>query len=410
MESSHLVQRVLTFLSITLLGVTGAAWWWVSNQSKQPEEQLAKVSIQSPADSSTSSATATTLDSASSMVATTVDSAASLPVSVQSEVASTPASSLRLAAYEQQEQETAPKLPAGLPIPDAGVAVPSATLPSANLLTYQSGSIKYKGILAFVNDVRVVAQAEGVIREFLVDEGSIIERDKVIVEIDNRLAMAEQQVSLKELESAQLKADDESQIRFAEAAEKVAAADYKRTEDLFKREVANIDEYERKQLEWQKAKLSIDVSKREKKINEASVSVSEAKYNASGVQVELRTIRAPFTGIVAKTEKENFEWVKAGDEILRLVSLEKFRVRGRVQIDDSPNILERAPAKVFVQVQPGQVETVDGIVGFVEPETSVAVDGKNEYGVWVEIDNRIVNGQYLFRGKMNATVEIYPKR
>jgi biotin carboxyl carrier protein len=410
MESSHLVQRVLTFLSITLLGVTGAAWWWVSNQSKQPEEQLAKVSIQSPADSSTSSATATTLDSASSMVATTVDSAASLPVSVQSEVASTPASSLRLAAYEQQEQETAPKLPAGLPIPDAGVAVPSATLPSANLLTYQSGSIKYKGILAFVNDVRVVAQAEGVIREFLVDEGSIIERDKVMVEIDNRLAMAEQQVSLKELESAQLKADDESQIRFAEAAEKVAAADYKRTEDLFKREVANIDEYERKQLEWQKAKLSIDVSKREKKINEAAVSVSEAKYNASGVQVELRTIRAPFTGIVAKTEKENFEWVKAGDEILRLVSLEKFRVRGRVQIDDSPNILERAPAKVFVQVQPGQVETVDGIVGFVEPETSVAVDGKNEYGVWVEIDNRIVNGQYLFRGKMNATVEIYPKR
>jgi biotin carboxyl carrier protein len=410
MESSHLVQRVLTFLSITLLGVTGAAWWWVSNQSKQPEEQLAKVSIQSPADSSTSSATATTLDSASSMVATTVDSAASLPVSVQSEVASTPASSLRLAAYEQQEQETAPKLPAGLPIPDAGVAVPSATLPSANLLTYQSGSIKYKGILAFVNDVRVVAQAEGVIREFLVDEGSIIERDKVMVEIDNRLAMAEQQVSLKELESAQLKADDESQIRFAEAAEKVAAADYKRTEDLFKREVANIDEYERKQLEWQKAKLSIDVSKREKKINEAAVSVSEAKYNASGVQVELRTIRAPFTGIVAKTEKENFEWVKAGDEILRLVSLEKFRVRGRVQIDDSPNILERAPAKVFVQVQPGQVETVDGIVGFVEPETSVAVDGKNEYGVWVEIDNRVVNGQYLFRGKMNATVEIYPNR
>jgi multidrug resistance efflux pump len=261
-----------------------------------------------------------------------------------------------------------------------------------------------------VNDVRVVAQAEGVIRQFLVDEGFIVERDKVMVEIDNRLAMAEQQVSLKELESAQLKADDESQIKFAEAAEKVAEADYKRTEDLFKREVANIDEYERKQLEWQKAKLSIDVSKREKKINEAAVSVSEAKYNASGVQVELRTIKAPFTGIVAKTEKESFEWVKAGDEILRLVSLEKFRVRGRVQIDDSPNILERAPAKVFVQVQPGQVEMVNGIVGFVEPETSVAVDGKNEYGVWVEIDNRVVNGQYLFRGKMNATVEIYPNR
>jgi len=381
MESSPVIQRVLTLLSIAILVVTGTAWWWVSNQPSQNEKQVAKVAIQAPAE----------IDLATDPESSTVDSKANLP--------------LRLAAFSQQDPQTDPKLPVGLQIPDTGVAVPSATLP-----TSQVGSIKYKGVLAFVNDVRVVAQAEGVIRQFLVDEGFIVERDKVMVEIDNRLAMAEQQVSLKELESAQLKADDESQIKFAEAAEKVAAADYKRTEDLFKREVANIDEYERKQLEWQKAKLSIDVSKREKKINEAAVSVSEAKYNASGVQVELRTIKAPFTGIVAKTEKESFEWVKAGDEILRLVSLEKFRVRGRVQIDDSPNILERAPAKVFVQVQPGRVETVDGIVGFVEPETSVAVDGKNEYGVWVEIDNRVVNGQYLFRGKMNATVEIYPNR
>jgi multidrug resistance efflux pump len=261
-----------------------------------------------------------------------------------------------------------------------------------------------------VNDVKVVAQADGVIREFLVDEGSIVEKDKIMLEIDNRLARAEQEVARKELESSQLKADDDSQINFAIASEEVARADYNRKEDLYKREVANIDEFERSRLEWIKSRFSIDVSRREKKINEAAVGVSQAKLNASGVQVELRTIRAPFTGIVAKTEKENFEWVKSGDEILRLVSLEKFRVRGRVQINDSPNILERAPAKVLVQIQPGQVEQVAGTVGFVEPETSVGLDGKNEYGVWVEIDNRIVNGQLLFRGKMNATVEIYPNR
>ncbi|MFN9602915.1 MAG: HlyD family efflux transporter periplasmic adaptor subunit, partial [Planctomycetota bacterium] len=131
---------------------------------------------------------------------------------------------------------------------------------------------------------------------------------------------------------------------------------------------------------------------------------------ASGVQVELRTIRAPFTGIVAKTEKENFEWVKAGDQILRLVSLEKFRVRGRVKIDDSPNTLERAAAKVFVQVKPGQIETVYGVVGFVSPQALPDNDDLPEYWVWVEIENRVVNGQFLFRGKMDAAVEIYPNR
>jgi multidrug resistance efflux pump len=393
MESSHFAQRLLTILSLLALTVTGAAWWWVSNESSQSKgTTTAQVALQKPIAPEISSIPSLEVNS--------------LPANHEEAVVETNPV-VQLTGYEQGPRETTTTTDTQVKssIPDGGVQVPPA-LPGAST----SGGIEFKGVLAFVNDVKVVAQADGVIREFLVDEGSIVPRDKVMLEIDNRLARAEQEVAQKELESAKLKADDESQILFAEAAEKVAEADFRRTKDLYEREVANIDEFERKQLEWKKAKLSIDVSKREKKINQAAVGVSEAKLNASGVQVELRTIKAPFTGIVAKTEKENFEWVKGGDEILRLVSLEKFRVRGRVQINDSPNILERAPAKVRVQFQPGQEVEVDGVVGFVEPETSVALDGKNEYGVWVEIENRIVNGQFLFRGKMNATVRIYPNR
>jgi multidrug efflux pump subunit AcrA (membrane-fusion protein) len=429
MESSQLAQRMLMLMSFLVLGVTGAAWWWVANE---PASNSAALPIGAPASELASS------PDASPRISAQVDEAA---------VTSPSINAMRLAAFDQETGESpyaSPQRPAaqtpqgfqvpvtgvpvtGVPVtgvPVTGVPVPAAVglpspgdlplasgLPSASgLQGTSSGAISFKGVLAFVHDVKVVAQADGVIREFLVDEGSVVEKDKIMLEIDNRLARAEQEIARRELESAQLKAEDESQIKFAIASEEVARSDYTRTEDLYKREVANIDEYERKRLEWIKSKFSIDVSRREQKINQAAVGVSEAKLNASAVQVELRTIRAPFTGIVAKTEKENFEWVKAGDEILRLVSLETFRVRGRVQIDDSPNILERAPAKVYVQVQPGQVEAVNGVVGFVEPETSVAVDGKNEYGVWVEIENRVVNGQFLFRGKMNATVEIYPNR
>ena len=406
MESSAVTQRVLMLLSLLMLLATGGVWWWASNEPSKSTDSVPQAARQQAIASISSMDAATFVDSATPSVSTVPTDSNSTQNS--SELPRLPTSSppLRLAAFEQSPQEPEPARPIGTSIPDAGVPVPAASSFSGS----SEGRISYKGVLSFVNDVKIVAQADGVIREFLVDEGSLVERDKVIIEIDARLARAEQEVARKELDSANLKADDQSQILFAEAAEKVAAADFKRTEDLFRREVANIDEYERKQLEWQKAKLSIDVSKREKKINEAAVGVSQAKLNASGVQVELRTIRAPFTGIVAKTEKENFEWVKAGDEILRLVSLEKFRVRGRVLIDESPNILERAPAKVFVQVKPGQIETVNGVVGFVEPETSPDNDARNEYAVWVEIENRVVNGQFLFRGKMDAAVEIYPNR
>lgn len=396
MESSQLAQRMLIIMSLLVLGVTGAAWWWVANEPAPNVNAPAQFSFGAPELTDAPNPTGAASSGTSKLSERIDSSRLTAP-----EVVATPAvspSPMRLAAYEQP--------PEGLQVPAAGVSVPAAI--GAPLSS--NGALSFKGVLAFVHDVKVVAQADGVIREFLVDEGSVVEKDAIMLEIDNRLARAEQEIARKELESAQLKAEDESQIKFAIASEEVARSDYRRTEDLYQREVANVDEYERKRLEWIKSQFSIDVSRREQKINQAAVGVSEAKLNASAVQVELRTIRAPFTGIVAKTEKENFEWVKGGDEILRLVSLEKFRVRGRVQIDDSPNILERAPAKVLVQVQPGQVETVNGIVGFVEPETSATLDGKNEYAVWVEIQNKIVNGQFLFRGKMNATVEIYPNR
>jgi multidrug efflux pump subunit AcrA (membrane-fusion protein) len=391
MESSHFAQRVLTLMSLLVLGVSGAAWWWVAKEPTNSTPVAPQVTLQAPIDPPPRNE---------------IPSDPIIPPSA--------ASLAQLASFQKPAQDALPSLPpsANAPSPTTSLAIPDAgvQVPAASAIPFQSSGIKFSGFVTFVNDVKVVAQADGVIREFLVEEGSIIERDKVMVEIDNRLAKAEQEVARKELESAQLKADDESQIKFAEASEEVAHADHDRTKDLYEHEVANIDEYERKRLEWIKARFSIDVSKREKKINQAAVGVSEAKLNAAGVQVELRTIRAPFTGIIAKTEKENFEWVKTGDEILRIVSLEKFRVRGQVQINDSPNILERARARVFVQVQPGQVEVVDGVVGFVAPETKPTVEGRNEYSVWVEIGNRIVDGKFLFRGGMAAFVEIYPNR
>lgn len=420
MESSNFGQRALIVLSLMVLGVTGAAWWWVS-QNPQSNSASSQTAIHSLLGTSQPG-----MGSRPDMGSLAhgdhhVDSAhateaGGLPSELGSKLNDGQAQNLiKMAAFAQPPGSlNLPKSePPSLNIPETGVIVPPANVGAgapAGTATTPGGTLSYRGILAFVHDVKVVAQADGVIREFLVDEGTIVQKDAIIVEIDNRLARAEKQIAQKELESAQLKAEDESQIKFAIAAEEVAKNDFARISDLYTKGVSPIDEYERKQLELRKAQLSIEVSKREQRINQAAVGVNEAKVNASDVQIELRTIRAPFTGIVAKTEKENFEWVKGGDEILRLVSLDTFRVRGRVAIEDSPNILEGAPAKVLVQVQPGHVETVNGTVGFVEPEASVAVDGKNEYGVWVEIPNRIVNGQYLFRGKMNAAVEIYPKR
>jgi multidrug resistance efflux pump len=275
----------------------------------------------------------------------------------------------------------------------------------------QDGRLRYKAILSFVNDIKVVAQTDGIILDILVDEGTAVSKDTIMIQIDNRLAVAEREVASKELESAKLKAEDDSQIKFSVASYEVATSVFNRSQELFAKVVEAQEEWEKKRLEKIKAGFQIDVSKREQLIAQAAVGVNEAKVNASNVQLELRTIKAPFTGVVASMQKERYDWVKAGEEILRLVSLDKFRVKGTVRIADSPNTLEGARANVIIPTGTGTVERLDGVVGFVSPESQgsgARNDGTQEYTVWVEIPNKQVGGKYLFRGAMDAIVEIIP--
>lgn len=299
----------------------------------------------------------------------------------------------------------------GSPLP--GSALQSLPLPSDGVLPSKDGVLRYKAILSFVNDIKVVAQADGIVLDILVDEGTMVSKDTVMIQIDNRLANAEKDIATRELESARLKAEDDSQIKFSEASFDVSSSVFNRSQELYAKVAESLDDLEKKRLEKIKAGFQIDVSKREQKINEAAVGVNEAKLNASLVQLELRTIKAPFSGVVASVQKERFDWVKAGEEILRLVSLEKFRVKGTVRLTESPNALEGARAKVIVPIGAGRVEEIQGVVGYVSPEsqgTGARNDGTHEYAVWVEIPNKQVGGKYLFRGAMDAVVEIYPNR
>ena len=307
-------------------------------------------------------------------------------------------------------------IPSGLALPGSqlpGGALQNLPLPSDGVLPSKDGVLRYKAILSFVNDIKVVAQADGILLDILVDEGTMVSKDTVMIQIDNRLANAEKEIATRELESARLKAEDDSQIKFSEASFDVSSSVFKRSQELYEKIAESLDDLEKKRLEKIKAGFQIDVSKREQKINEAAVGVNEAKLNASLVQLELRTIKAPFSGVVASVQKERFDWVKAGEEILRLVSLEKFRVKGTVRLMESPNLLEGARAKVIVPIGAGKVEEIQGVVGYVSPEsqgTGARNDGTHEYAVWVEIPNKQVAGKYLFRGAMDAVVEIYPNR
>jgi multidrug efflux pump subunit AcrA (membrane-fusion protein) len=285
-------------------------------------------------------------------------------------------------------------------VPREGVAVPSANF--STVLVDESAA------LVFVNDIVVSAQADGVITNLSVDDGMVVKEKAGIYELDTRLAEAEIGVQTKELEQAELKANDNSNLAYARAAEKVALKEYEMSNDLFQNGAEDRLANEKKGLEVQKAQLQIKVSEVEKLRDAAAVGVANEKLKAAKVQVDLRTIVAPWDGFVSEVKKRRFEYVRAGEPICKLTDMRRIRVSGTINVTTPtpPNRLLNSPATIKIQVAPGIFERVDGVVGYVAPNSSIP----NRYPFWVEIENRVLpDGQYLFRGGMLAKVEITPR-
>ncbi len=204
--------------------------------------------------------------------------------------------------------------PANLELPPAE-ETSNAALASGLGTTYSTSDgvvvVEYANV-KFVNDIEVVAQADGIITKLEVEEGDWINQGETLVELDSRLAVAERDVATKELDAARQKSEDTSEILYAKSAKEVAEQDLRNSNELLRRQVESAGDNRKKWLEHRRSELAITVAEIKRNQDLSAVGVNEAKKRAAEVQIDLRTIQAPFHGIVAHKEKDANEWVKRG--------------------------------------------------------------------------------------------------
>ena len=289
-------------------------------------------------------------------------------------------------------------------------AVPLQSVPAAglNVPSYDNGVLNVQlATVSFPDDITVSATAEGTIMKLLVDDGTVIDSGMPMIEIDSRLADEEVKVAEEELGEATLKAEDESNVRYSKAAKNLATTEVQISDDLLKQGAEGYMENQKKKLELEKASLQVDVSTIEKQRDKKAVGVKKAKLEAAKVQVELRKLNAQRTGVVHGVQKRQFSYVRAGEPILNLTSMEKIRILGVTpKLTDSPHLLLNAPARVTIFYAENKSETVNGTVTFVSPKTQMF----NQYQLHVDLPNKLTpDGQYLFRQGMQATIEVTPR-
>jgi multidrug resistance efflux pump len=142
---------------------------------------------------------------------------------------------------------------------------------------------------------------------------------------------------------------------------------------------------------WEKSVLDTIVEEMNFRIAALERQVEEAKTEQIDIELKRRTLRAPFDGVVEKLYRQQSEWVKPGDPVLRLERMDRLRVEGFV----SSRVVRREELKgteveILVHLAGESVARLKGSIDYV----STSDEANGEYRIWAEVDNPPGYGDY----------------
>lgn len=274
-----------------------------------------------------------------------------------------------------------------------------------------------------IQEAKVSANKPGAIVQLPAQDGQTVEKDDILGQIDDRESQANVKAAKSELAVAEKQASSDAPVQAAEATQQVAEQEWLKSKDIneTKKNAVNAIELERLRLTMVKAGFQIAVAIQEYDVAKLSVGVKDAQREIAELDVELRKIRAPFSGEIVQVHRHVGEWVQAGDPVLHLVQMDRLRVQGYLNTrhdsakssnedSDFPNepiavdlseIIGRE-CEVMVKLPKGKTTTFKSTVGFVSPVTEVNGDTR----VWIEIENRKENGRWVAQPGHMADVKI----
>jgi HlyD family secretion protein len=239
------------------------------------------------------------------------------------------------------------------------------------------------GVVEPINVIEVKSKASGQIERMPVETGTRVKPGDLLVQVDTRDVRNQYNQALADLRAAQ--------ARVA-----VAAAQRKRSEDLFKQQIITAQELETAQLDFANA--------------QAQVTRADASLDLAQQRLDDATVRAPLAGtIIEKTVSTGQVITSAtgafggGTLLLKMADLSQVRVRALVNETDIGNIQPGQQATVTVDAYPDR--PFRGSVEKIEPQ-AVVQQNVTMFPVLVAVSNR----EGLLMPGMNGEVSVLVER
>ena len=238
------------------------------------------------------------------------------------------------------------------------------------------------GQLLLIRNVLVPAQEPGILLTLNVKEGDIVQEGQDLAELDRELYELEQASANLRLKVAELKSQDDVDLRFSVKSRAVAEKTFDRSQaavEQYEKAISKT-ELERLKLDAERAALSIEKAEFDKTVAEEEASLGRREVEAADLKLKHRTITSPISGMVIEVFPEENEWVRSGEPLVRIVQLDKLKGSGNfpaTEIDDS-----FVGKKAFFESDISREEFV-GTITFVSPE----ILPSDRVKVWFEIEN-----------------------
>ena len=203
--------------------------------------------------------------------------------------------------------------------------------------------------------------------------------------------------------TAEKKATNDIEIRYSKKARDTAYVELEMNKDINRRVPNTISVLDIKRLTLNAEKSDLQIEQAELEFD-----MNKLQLNEIDAQLEEMKVVAPFDGIVTKKFRSTGEVVRHGDEVLELVSTNRVKVEGYVNIQDTWKFHVGTPVEVQLDIHgvrlPVENETFNGKITFIDVEVE-PIHGKS-IRVWAEVENpeNILKAGYM------ATMKILPDK
>jgi multidrug resistance efflux pump len=260
-------------------------------------------------------------------------------------------------------------------------------------------------LVEVIEDIDIAAQEDGLLTYVEAREGMHVKKGLQLAQVDDREAQARHSAAASAHRRAKTEAENDVNVRFAEASADAAKADFDQGLEVNAKVPNSVvaSEMRRRKLAWDKAVLSIEQARLEQQKARHEMEAKAEEMELAKLGIDRRKILSPMGGQVLLVKKRPGAWITKGEPLLRLVRMDRLRVAGHVNAAHyGPHEVAGRAVSIRAHLERGRTVRFTGKITFVHPEQT-----GGDYLVWAEVDNQTENEQWVLRSGLKVDMAIH---